>query len=64
MGLVNQLADFSTEIAASAEQLRGLLSPRNAFQWTPGHTDAFNAVKEALSSPPVLASFDPSLPTM
>ena len=64
MGLVQQLGDFSTNISSAADSLRGLLKPSNSFFWTPDHQAAFEAVKKALSSPPVLAHFDPSLPTM
>ena len=61
MGLVNQLGDFSPHIAETAEPLRALMSPRRAFTWTPDHDVAFERVKKALSRPPVLAHFDPSL---
>ena len=61
MGLVNQLGDFSPHIAETAEPLRALMSPRRAFVWTPDHDVAFERVKKALSRPPVLAHFDPSL---
>uniref|UniRef100_A0A0P4VQ24 RNA-directed DNA polymerase n=2 Tax=Scylla olivacea TaxID=85551 RepID=A0A0P4VQ24_SCYOL len=64
LGLANQLAEFTPQIAASAEPLRLLLSPRRAFTWTPDHDLAFEKVKMALSRPPVLAHFDPSLPTV
>ena len=63
-GMVNQLSEFSTEIAGAAEPLRGLLKPKNAFVWTPAQEEAFATVKKALVSPPILAQFDPSLPTM
>ena len=64
LGLVNQLGDFTADIASRAEALRGLLRPRNTFCCTPTHETAFNAVKAALSQSPTLAPFDPSLPTM
>ena len=64
MGLVQQLGDFSSDIARTAEPLRDLLKTRNEFCWTPDHDAAFSAVKEALSATPVLAHFDPSLPTV
>ena len=64
MGLVQQLGDFSRDISSTAEPLRGLLKPSNSFIWTPDHQAAFDAVKVALSAPPVLSHFDPSLPTM
>ena len=64
MGLVQQLADFSSEISSAADDLRGLLKPSNEFIWTPDHEKAFNAVKKALTSPPVLAHYDPRLATV
>ncbi|XP_045105165.1 uncharacterized protein LOC123500536 [Portunus trituberculatus] len=59
MGLVNQLASFSPDLAATAAPLRPLLSPKKSFVWTPDHEQAFQRVKMALASPPVLAAFDP-----
>ena len=63
MGLVEQLAGFSTEVAAAKGPLRPLLSARNAFIWTEDHDSAFAAVKAALTAPPILAHFDPDLET-
>ena len=63
MGLVQQLSDFTPEMASAAETLRGLLQPRNVFNWTQAHKDAFNAVKHVLLKAHSLAHFDPSLPT-
>jgi transposase InsO family protein len=63
MGLVNQLADFTTKISSSAEPLRPLLRPQNIFIWDEVHQRAFEEVKAALVEPPVLAHFDPTLPT-
>ncbi|XP_066982164.1 uncharacterized protein [Macrobrachium rosenbergii] len=57
MGLVNQLAEFTPDIALTAQPLRPLMSPKGSFMWTPDHDQAFKRVKQALSSPPVLASF-------
>lgn len=64
MGLVNQLAEFSPDIARTAQPLRPLMSPKRSFLWTADHDAAFDRVKTALSSPPVLASFDPALPVI
>ena len=64
MGLVNQLAEFTPDIASTANVLRPLLSPRNSFQWTPDHDAAFKKTKEALAKSPILAHFDHTLPTM
>ena len=63
MGLVEQLAGFSSEVAAAKGPLRPLLSSKNAFLWTADHDRAFSAVKRALVQPPKLAQFDPSLET-
>ncbi|XP_045122936.1 uncharacterized protein LOC123511261 [Portunus trituberculatus] len=40
------------------------MSPKRTFTWTVDHDQAFSNVKKALSSPPVLATFDPALPTV
>ena len=63
MGLVQQLSDFTPDIAREAETLRGLLQPKNVFNWTQTHEDAFNAMKDALLKVHSLAHFDPTLPT-
>ena len=59
LGLVNQLGDFSPDVAVAAEPLRHLLRPKNAWVWTPLHTKAFDDVKKALVSPPILDFFSP-----
>ena len=64
MGLVNQLAEFTPAISAEAQPLRPLMSPKRTFVWTPDHDMAFQRVKQALVSPPVLASFNPDLPVI
>lgn len=57
MGLVEQLAGFSSEVAAA--KLRPLLSTRNPYVWTLDHKQAFDAVNLALISRPVVVHFDP-----
>ncbi|XP_064101735.1 uncharacterized protein LOC135212224 [Macrobrachium nipponense] len=64
MGLVNQLAEFTPDIAAATQPLHPLMSPKRAFFWTSDHDEVFRRVKAALVSPPVLASFDPALPVV
>ncbi|XP_043209539.1 uncharacterized protein LOC122374691 [Amphibalanus amphitrite] len=64
LGLVNQLGAFSDEIASAAEPLRQLLKPRNAWLWTPAHTAAFEKVKTALVSPPILDFYNPTRRTV
>ena len=59
LGLVNQLGDFSPDVAVAAEPLRHLLRPKNTWSWTPMHVRAFDDVKKALVAPPVLDFFNP-----
>ncbi|XP_066982187.1 uncharacterized protein [Macrobrachium rosenbergii] len=64
MGLVNQLAEFTPDIASTAQVLRPLMSPKNSFIWTSDHNAAFLKTKKALAEPPILAHFDHTLPTV
>ena len=58
MGLVQQLGDFSGDIATTSGPLRPLLKASNEFVWLPEHDTAFDKVKKALVSPPILVPFD------
>ncbi len=64
MGLVEQLAGFSTEVVAAKVQLCPLLNTRNAYEWTEDHELLVGVVKTALLSPFFLAQFDPSRETV
>ena len=64
LGLTSQLAGFSADIAGAAQPLRDLLTRYTVWKWTLQHEDAFLAVKKALIAPPVLAFFNPQLPTL
>ena len=61
--MVNQVASFSKEINEARGPLRELRSKSNVFSWSPLHLQSFNRVKELMTRLPVLALFDPSLPT-
>lgn len=63
MGLVEQLAGFSTEVATAKGPLHPLLSSENPYIWTTDHEQAFTDVKRALIAPPILTHFDPALDT-
>jgi len=63
LGLVNQLGEFSADIATAAHPLRSLLRSDNPYIWTADHDAAFAAVKQALTAPPILAPFDPAAET-
>lgn len=64
MGLVNQLTEFSRTNSSAAQSSCPLMSPKRIFVWTPDHAQTFRRVKEGLSSPPTLVTFDSSLPTI
>ena len=57
LGLVNQCSSFLESLSELSTPLRPLLKTRNEFVWDASHTAAFEAVKSALVSPPVLAHF-------
>ncbi|XP_064091633.1 uncharacterized protein LOC135205201 [Macrobrachium nipponense] len=44
IGLTNQLTDFSPNLAAAADPLRPLMSPKRSFTWTADHDAAFASV--------------------
>ncbi len=65
-GICNQLGKFAPDLAHAMEPLRGLLSPKNTFQWLPDvHGPAFDKVKSILCdvNGPILHYFDPALET-
>ena len=64
MGMVAQLANYSTDGSALAGPLCPLLRVGIPFTWTEDHEKAFEAVKEALSSLPILSTFDPKAETV
>ena len=63
MGLVNQLGSFTKGISEAAGPLRDLMRPKNVFRWEASHQIAFEKIKLVLTSPPLLAHFDPKLKT-
>lgn len=63
LGLVNQLSASTPAIAALLTPLRPLLSTKNEFTWSKMLTQAFNEVKQSLTSVSTLSFFDQSKPT-
>ena len=53
LGLVEQLAGFSSEISAKFDPMRSLLKKGNQFIWTNDHEEAFKEVKELITQAPV-----------
>ena len=64
MGMVNQLAKFSSNIAELSAPLRDLLRKDREWVWDAAQQTAFDDVKQAIASAPVLALYDPSRPTL
>ena len=64
MGMLNQLAKFTPNLASITEPLRALL--KKTTQWTWGHhqEEAFQQIKLLLISPPVLAHYSPDRKTI
>ena len=60
LGMVNQLGKFTPKIAELSKPLRELLSKQSTWLWGPSQASAFQKLKAALTSPTVLAWYDPS----
>ncbi|KMQ89584.1 retrovirus-related pol polyprotein from transposon opus [Lasius niger] len=59
MGSINYLSKFIPQLVKKAKPLNDLLSPKNAFIWDIAQEQAFQELKNALSSTPILAWFHP-----
>ena len=62
LGLVNYLSRYSAKLADLRSPLQELLKDKTVFPWNPEHTETFNAIKNELSRPPILAYFDVKAP--
>ena len=60
IGLVNQLLSSTPTLVGLLAPLRPLLSTKNDFLWSTSLTDAFESVKQSLTSAPTLSYFDPN----
>jgi len=60
LGTVNYLGSYIPNLATITQPLRVLLKNDSLFAWGPEQANAFEDVKKALTSNPVLAYFDPS----
>ncbi|CAJ1061415.1 uncharacterized protein K02A2.6-like [Xyrichtys novacula] len=63
LGMVNQVGKFIPQLAEKDKALCDLLSKKNCWLWGADQAAAFRALKEALTSPPVLAMYDTSRDT-
>ena len=60
MGMINQMSNFSKDLAALTLPLRPLLKKGVAFLWLPEHQNAFDRIKSSLTNGLKLHHFDPS----
>ena len=63
MGIAQQLAKFTPELASQSAPLRDFLSMKNQWLWTDIHDQVFQNVKKLLTSPVTLKLYDVSRPT-
>ena len=63
LGMVNQLAKFTPQLSEATKPLRELLSSKNQWLWSDSQQQAFEAVRNMVSSDTILALFDPHRPT-
>lgn len=63
LGLVNYYGKFVRNISSILEPLYGLLKSGIEFEWSNECEKAFQSIKQLLREAPVLAHWDPSLPT-
>jgi hypothetical protein len=64
LGMVNQMAKFSSSLAELSAPIRDLLRKDRAWVWDSAQQSAFESVKKAMASAPVLALYDPNKPTL
>ena len=63
LGMVNQLGKFSPRLATTTQPLRALLSKKANWCWSVEQQAAFQATKEELMKPTVLALYNPKAKT-
>ncbi|XP_018497479.1 uncharacterized protein LOC100909341, partial [Galendromus occidentalis] len=59
LGMVNYVSQFVDHLSDKTAVLRDLIKKDCPFDWQPGHQQAFDDLKKALVSAPVLQYFDP-----
>ena len=64
LGMANQLAKFSLPLVDHTKPLRELLEKDTAWTWDTPQQAAFEKVKEHLTTPSVLAHYDPNRETV
>lgn len=64
LGMVHQMSKFAPHLADKSKPLRDLVSPKNHWLWTASQQQAFETIKQELSSQPVLAIYNPEADTI
>ena len=64
LGMVNQLAKYSSSLAKLSALLRDLLCKDRVWTWDTFQQTVFDSVKKAFASPPILALYDPGNPAL
>ena len=64
LGMTNHIGKFIPNLANLTEPIRSLLSARNTWQWGEPQQRAFDCIKAALTSTPVLAHYSPNSETI
>lgn len=64
LGMTNYLSKFIANYSEKTAPLRELLHKNTAWSWMKPQQDAFEALKEDISHPPVLKFFDPEQPVV
>ena len=64
MGMLNQLAKLTPNLANITAPLRNLLRKETAWVWSDAQDSAFQQVKQMLTAPPVLAHYSPERKTI
>ena len=63
LGMSNQFSKFTPHLSEISKPLRDLLSTKNTWTWGTPQQQAFQKIKQLLSSTPVLAFYHPNRPT-
>ena len=63
LGMVNQFSKFTNNLTDRTKPIRELLVKNIAWTWGPSQQDAFDKIKKALTSTPILTLYDPNKAT-
>ena len=64
LGMTNHLGKFMPHLAEKTHPLRELIKKSNMWTWGPQQQQAFDSIKEDLTTPPGLALYNPNVDTL